>query len=108
MTCPFLRTVMTASWSFGDFGISSSPRGRNGIAKPAASSSLRSSRSLRSLVMPTQTTMPTMSTGIAAPIAVATTTRARNEGVRRKIRDSRFIGLLRLNSDSRKRASLCP
>src|SRR5829696_7777926 len=86
---------MTASLSFGDLGISSSPRGRNGIAKPAASSSLRSRRSLRSLVMPTQTTAPTMSTGIAAPIAVATTTRVRSEGVRRKIRDSTFIGLLR-------------
>ena len=57
-----LRTVMTASWSLGDFGISSSPRGRNGIAKPAASSSRRSRRSLRSLVMPIQTMVPTMPT----------------------------------------------
>ena len=39
----------------GRRGISSRPRGRNGIAKPAASSSRRSRRSLRSLVMPIHT-----------------------------------------------------
>ena len=86
-----LRTVMTASWSLGDFGISSSPRGRNGIAKPAASSSLRSRRSLRSLVMPTQTTVPTMPTTIAAAMAVANATRVRSDGVRVKNRDSGAI-----------------
>jgi hypothetical protein len=32
-----------------------------------------------------------MSTGIAAPIAVATTTLVRSDGVLRKIRDSRFM-----------------
>ena len=41
--------------------------------------------------MPTQTTMPTMSTGIAAPITVATTTRVRSDGVRAKIRDRKFM-----------------
>src|SRR3954449_1789049 len=84
---------MTASWSLGDFGISSSPRGTNGIANPAASSSRRSSRSLRSLVMPTHTTAPTMSTGIAAPMTVATTTRVRRDGVRARIRDRMFIAV---------------
>src|SRR6201995_2233732 len=82
---------MIASWSLGERGISSSPRGRNGIAKPAASSRRRSSLSLRSLVMPTQTTMPTMSTGIAAPMAVASTTRVFSEGGWATIRDSVFI-----------------
>src|SRR6476659_3753691 len=85
---------MTASWSLGDFGISSSPRGRNGIAKPAASSSLRSRRSLRSLVMPIHTTVPTMPTTIAAAMAVANATRVRSEGVLVKNRDSGAIGLL--------------
>ena len=87
VTCPSLRTVMMASWSLGDFGISSRPRGRNGIAKPAASSSRRSRRSLRSLVMPTHTIVPTMPTTIAAAMAVANATRVRSDGVRRKIRD---------------------
>src|SRR5271166_5140418 len=85
------RSVMRASWSFGERGISSRPRGTNGIAKPAASSSRRSSRSLRSLVIPTQTTVPTMSTGIAAPMTVAITTRVRSEGVRAKIRVRIFM-----------------
>src|SRR5271165_4557540 len=85
------RTVMRASWSLGERKFSSRPRGTNGIAKPAASSSRRSSRSLRSLVIPTQTTMPTMSTGIAAPMAVASTTRVRSDGVRAKIRDRMFM-----------------
>ena len=43
--------------------------------------------------MPTQTTVPTMSTGMAAPMAVATTTRVRSDGVRAKIRDRRFMRL---------------
>ena len=58
------------------------------MAKPAASSRRRSSRSLRSCVMPIQTTVPTMPTTIAAATAVANATRVRSDGVRRKIRDS--------------------
>ncbi|GAQ33611.1 hypothetical protein MPS_1734 [Mycobacterium pseudoshottsii JCM 15466] len=37
-----------------------------------------------------------MSTGIAAPMAVATTTRVRSEGVRAKIRDKMFITVIAL------------
>src|SRR5690348_8891812 len=85
---------MTASWSLGDLGIWPSPRGRNGIAKPAASSSRRSSRSLRSWVMPNHTTVHVISTGMAAPMMVATTTRARREGVRVRILDKKFIARL--------------
>src|SRR5215470_12533636 len=85
---------MTASWSLGDFGISSRPRGRNGIAKPAASSSLRSRRSLRSLVMPIHTTVPTMPTTIAAAMALVIPTRWRSEGVRRKTRVRMLTALL--------------
>src|ERR1700724_1646106 len=67
---------MITSRSLGERGISSSPR---------------SSLSLRSLVIPTQTMVPTMSTGIAAPMAVASTTRVRSEGVRAKIGDRIFM-----------------
>jgi hypothetical protein len=34
-----------------------------------------------------------MSTGIAAPMAVASTTRVRSEGVRAKIRDRNFMAI---------------
>src|ERR1700753_482743 len=85
------RTVMRGRWFLGERGISSSPRGTNGIAKPAASSSRRSSRSLRSLVIPNQTTAQVINTGMAAPIMVATTTRARSEGVRVSILDKKFM-----------------
>ncbi len=68
------------------------------MANPAASSRRRSSRSLRSLVMPTQTMVPTMTTTIAAPMAVANATRVRSDGVRRKIRVS---GLMAVDSCER-------
>lgn len=61
------------------------------MAKPAASSRRRSSRSFQALVMPNHTTAPAITTTIAVPIAVATATRARSDGVRVRIRDRKFM-----------------
>src|SRR5579875_1549826 len=96
---------MTVSWSLGDRGISSRPRGRNGIANPAASSRRRSRRSLLSPVIPNHTTAPTMSTGMAAPIAVAITTRVRSEGVRVRIRDKTFMVAVLLHAQHESHSS---
>ena len=43
-------------------------------------------------MIPIQTMVPTIVTTIAAPIAVANATRVRNDGVRRKMRDSVIRG----------------